>query len=687
MTGMPANLRGAPRMHAPALPSAPVLPTKLLTDALWAAYRRLQSLFDVSTAGQAPPVQPPVANVTTGTIPVGSDPTGLALTSDGLLAYVATGNDGEVTVVYVPTGQVLQTIDIGAEPTAIALSPNGTRLYTANSNLHTVSVVDTAAGQLTHTIAVGSGPSALAVSPNGARVYVANLEDNTISVIDAATNTVSATIRVGNSPSAVALSADGRRLYVTNYAAGTISVINTFSDKVIHTVSVGGNPVAIALSPDGRRAYVADYTGGALSVVSTTSNRVISAAPIYVGGYPDAIAISPDGQRVYVANLAEDTVSVVDAATGTTIARLATGQGPSALALSPSGATAYVTNSGDATVAVLNTTAVSAPSNPGQANPVGRVSTEGFTVFNVTGNPITFTGYWKSDERPENGGPAIGTVIPHGGSIRFEVIYNFLRTTVLYPQFASSTGDAYQLQMKIGGVRQTSSSCQATGGAQCKITSDIPGDQKLISLLDRPGTVATIDNAQTQAELLSAFCRQGSLGSCGFKVNGAEQKLLSDPHQVGNTVVNLATNPEKITKTLTLADTVTNSDSVTVSAKVSIAFLDKIVNTEISQAYGHTWTNSHTFTESYTVTVPPGYESSVYAQQPILRAYGTFTIVAGNTTLNLVNIYVDTPDTDPNASGRYTVSTTPLPGPPEPTALLTAPIAASTPPDPRAWSE
>jgi YVTN family beta-propeller protein len=677
---MLTNLATALGFDAPAVPSAPVIPANPLTDALWAAYRRLESLFGISTATQAPPVQPPVVNVTTGTIPVGSDPTGVALTSDGLLAYVATGNDGDVAVIYVPTGQVLQTIDVGAEPTAIALSPNGTHLYTANSNLNTVSVVDTATGQLTQTIAVGFSPSALAVSQNGARVYVANLDDNTISVIDAATNTVSGTIGVGTSPSAVALSADGRSLYVTNYAAGTISVINTASGKVIHTVSVGGNPVAIALSPDGRRAYVADYTGGAVSVVSTVSNRVLSAAPIYVGGYPDAITVSPDGQRVYVANLSDDTISVIDAVTGTTFARLATGQGPSAIALSPSGATAYVANSGEATVSVLNTTAVSAPSGTGQSNPAGRVSTEGFTVFNVTGNPITFTGYWKSDERPENGGPAVGTVIPPGGSMRFEVIYNFFRTTVLYPEFTSSTGDVYQLQMKIGGVRQTSSSCQASGGAQCKISSDVPGDQKLISLLDRPGTVATIDNAQTQAELLLAFCRQGSLGSCGFKVNGAEQKLLSGPHQVGNTVVNPATNPEKLTKTLTLTDTVTNSDSVTVSAKVSIAFLDKIVNAEITQAYGHTWTNSHTFTESYTVIVPPGYESSVYAQQPILRAYGTFTIVAGNTTLNLVNIYVDTPNTDPNASGRYTVSTTPIPGPPDPTVLA---IAASTPADPR----
>ena len=49
------------------------------------------------------------------------------------------------------------------------------------------------------------------------------------------------------------------------------------------------------------------------------------------------------------------------------------------------------------------------------------------------------------------------------------------------------------------------------------------------------------------------------------RVNGPEAKVLSSPHQVGNTVVNPATNPTTLTKTLTLADTVTNSDSVTVA--------------------------------------------------------------------------------------------------------------------------
>ena len=117
--------------------------------------------------------------------------------------------------------------------------------------------------------------------------------------------------------------------------------------------------------------------------------------------------------------------------------------------------------------------------------------------------------------------------------------------------------------MTVGGVRQTKSNCSASGGAQCKINSEIPGDRTLISLLDPPGTVATIDNAQAQAEFLSAYCRQGALGKCGFKVSGPSTfclhriSVLSPPHQVGNTVRNLATNPTPLTKTLSIADAVT----------------------------------------------------------------------------------------------------------------------------------
>jgi YVTN family beta-propeller protein len=511
-------------------------------------------------------------------------------------------------------------------------------------------------------------------------VYVANLADNTVSVINTATNTITATISVGDSPTALAVSPNGHRLYVANYAAGSVSVINTNTNRLIATVAVGGNPDAVALSPDGQHAYVADYTGGTVSVVSTRANAVVNRAPIYVGGYPDAIAVSPNGQRVYVANYADATLSVIDTVSRSAVAQLATGGGPAAIALSPGGATAYVVNAIDSTVSAINTAAVAAPgSSHTQPNPVGRVSTEGFTVFNLTGQPITFTGYWKSDERPENGGPGVGTVIPPGGDMRFEVIYNFFRTTVVYPQFTSASGAVYQVSMTIGGVRQTKSNCSASGGAQCKINSEIPGDEKLISLLDPPGTVATIDNAQAQAEFLSAYCRQGALGKCGFKVSGPQVDVLSPPHQVGNTVRNPATNPTTLTKTLSLADAVTNSDSVTITSKVSIAFLDKVVNAELSMAYGHTWTNTRTFTEQYTVTVPPGYESRIIAEQPLWRAYGTFTIMAGNTTLNLTNVYVDTPNTDPNAFGQYTVVTTPIDAPTTPATPPTPTAAAALP--------
>lgn len=635
-------------LAATTVPAAPAQPANPVVEAVWALARRTEAQAESDET----PVVPPIVDATTDTLDVGNGPSSVALSPDGTLAYVTDLDSGSVSVIYLATGEVISTIDVGAAPSAVALGRDGERAYTANPNLGTVSVIDTATAEVIESVAVGASPSSLAVSPTTARLYVANLGDETVSAIDTRTNVVIATITVGTSPSALLVSSTGRRLYVTNYESGTVSVISTALNRVIGTIRVGGNPGAIALSPNGRRAYVADSTGGTVSVVSTFFQTVISDSPIYVSGSPDAIAVSPDGERVYVANLADNTISVIDADSSLAFVRLAAGQGPSGIALSPDGTTAYVTNSIDGTVSVIDTTKV--PDAPAEPTPVGRTSTEGFTVFNVTGKPITFLGYYFSDERPENGGPGIGTVIPPGGTIRFEVIYNFLRTTRVYPRFEIGPGQYWDVVMTVGGVRQTRSSCTAPGSTlQCKITSDIPGDEKFISLLDSPGTEATVDKAQEQAQLLNAFCREASLGKCTFKVVGDEIEILGPVHQVGNTIRNPITNPTPLTKTLTLADAVTNSDSVTVTAKVSIAFLDKLVNAEITQAYGHTWTNTRTFTESYTITVPPGYEGKIVAQQPLWRAYGNFRIVAGNTVLTLTNVYFDTPNTDPNANGVY----------------------------------
>lgn len=80
-----------------------------------------------------------------GEVPVGQDPSSVAIHPDGTRAYVANSFDGTVSIINLAGApSVTGTFSVGIEPMALALSPNGTRLYVANSVSDTLMVFDTA---------------------------------------------------------------------------------------------------------------------------------------------------------------------------------------------------------------------------------------------------------------------------------------------------------------------------------------------------------------------------------------------------------------------------------------------------------------------------------------------------------------------------------------------------------------
>ena len=251
-------------------------------------------------------------NTVIATVPVGTNPEGIAFDSANNRMYVANQDDDTVSVINTTTNAVDATISVGTNPDGIAFDSANNRMYVANAVANTVSVINTATNAVDATISVGTTPSGIAFDSANNRMYVPNYSDDTVSVINTATNAVDATISVGDGPRAIAFDSANNRMYVTNSLTTTVSVINTTTNAVDATISLTSSPQGIAFDSANNRMYVANIVGDTVSVIDTSDNTVT--ATITVGDGPLGVAFDSANNRMYVTNYSAGTVSVIDIA-------------------------------------------------------------------------------------------------------------------------------------------------------------------------------------------------------------------------------------------------------------------------------------------------------------------------------------------------------------------------------------
>jgi YVTN family beta-propeller protein len=264
-----------------------------------------------------------------------------------LVAYVTNNQSNNVSVIDTATNTVTATIPVGKQPSGIALSPDGSRVYVMNTGENTISVVDTAANKVASTIVLGGrprlGPELMAITPDGKDLYV-TLERGSVLVIDTATNSTIAAIPVPTA-GAVAISPNGSRAYVQTVLTAGVFVLDTESKKVIAHIPIPSNfSAGIAVKPDGSAVYVA---GGVrhpdVFVIDTGNNTLIATIPCPGGA--QGITFSPDGRKAYVANELKDAVDVIDTSTNTVEPEtIQVGKDPTLVSLTPDAKTLYVTN-------------------------------------------------------------------------------------------------------------------------------------------------------------------------------------------------------------------------------------------------------------------------------------------------------------------------------------------------------
>ncbi|MGD8605839.1 MAG: hypothetical protein PVH21_01000 [Myxococcales bacterium] len=221
-------------------------------------------------------------------VPTESIPLGIAISSDGALAYIA--NYGTIdepgdtlSIVDVPQASVMQQIVLGGRPEQVALSPDGS-----------LGVVN------------------IAGSSGGIRVFETSDVAGTLSPL----------LPTGNDPSDVTFLDDSTRVVVANSLGLDVTLVDTSDPSapaVIGSFAIeGGFPYGVTYVPTRDQIVAPTGTGSNLVTIGVQGNRLIPSAPqpLPGGAFPLGAAVDSTGSFAFIAHIADKNLSIVDLETG-----------------------------------------------------------------------------------------------------------------------------------------------------------------------------------------------------------------------------------------------------------------------------------------------------------------------------------------------------------------------------------
>jgi DNA-binding beta-propeller fold protein YncE len=303
-------------------------------------------------------------------IPVEGGPTGMALTHDGKMLIVASGD----RVAFIDTNRMAvlgYQVDSAAKGRVYAnVTADDKLAIIADENSRTVSIIDLpkairngfAASSTIGKIPTGTLPIALPLSSDGKYLYISSQWAPTeykwpVECKREGGNTTNDTTSI-NSQGAI---------HIVDMARAAVDPANS----IVGNVPAGCSAVRLVFSPDEKRAYVTARNSNALLAFDATklrtdpSHALIGRVP--VGTAPVGVAVVHGGRTVIVTNsnrfagTADDrqTLTVIDASkvdqgAGAIIGSIQAGAFPREMRVTSDGRTLILTNFGSRTVQMID---------------------------------------------------------------------------------------------------------------------------------------------------------------------------------------------------------------------------------------------------------------------------------------------------------------------------------------------
>jgi hypothetical protein len=276
------------------------------------------------------------------------------------------------------------------------------------------------------------------------------------------------------------------------------------------------------------------------------------------------------------------------------------------------------------------------------------------------------TGIWLYNNSADNlvlqsvsgdnaGVPAVGSELQSGvGHQDFEVVFRAAKTTTVTAtyQVQDATGaDIGTATVKLWnnavGMTGVNSSFSSSTGGSLPLETAYINNTGNYEVQANTATTNTIDASSAQAaSLVQQYCNNANnSATCTFTsptkspkpVSTTQEKLLVSGYTEGAP----NTSPSNISVSAGYDDQTSTSTGSGVSVGLK---LGKVLSLGVSQSWGQTLSFDHTFTSSESYQVDPGFTGYIWGEVPVLQYTGTMVIQVGNTTWDITNFTVTSPD-------------------------------------------
>jgi YVTN family beta-propeller protein len=260
------------------------------------------------------------------------------------IAVILNSGAASVSLIDMPSRQVIKTIPVGKEPHHLMMTPDQKTLLIANAAGNDVVLMNPTTGELVGKIPNIIDPYQIGYSPNH-KWFVAN--GNRLDRVDiyAANGTdlkLANTVKLGKTPSHIAFTSDSKIAFITLQDSSQLAAIELETQKVLWVIPTGNVPAGLWMTPGDQYLLIGITGDDYVQVIDWKTRKEVKRIPTGKGAHN--FRPLGDKKHVFVSNRIASTISLINIQTLEKEGDITDlPSGPDDMEITPDGKTLWVT--------------------------------------------------------------------------------------------------------------------------------------------------------------------------------------------------------------------------------------------------------------------------------------------------------------------------------------------------------